>query len=77
MPKLKDLHLRERLQFQMLVALSTGAAGLTAILYCTNAQLFQRFISSINPAAAALSLAGLGFFILAFLLSKGWFAIYK
>ena len=43
MPKLKDLLLRERLQFQMLVALSIGAAGLIAILYCTNAQLFQRY----------------------------------
>jgi hypothetical protein len=77
MTKFKEFLSKEKAQFLVIIALSIGAVGLTAILYFSTDHLFQRFIGRINPLAAALLLAGLGCFLLAFLLSKGWFAIYK
>ena len=37
---------------------------------------FQRFFGDLNPLIAIFSVVLLGFFLLSYLLSKGWFAIY-
>ncbi len=66
------------MQYRVVTALSVGAVGLTGIVhYFVDDRIFQRFIGSLNPLAAALFLAVLGFVLLSFLLSQGWFAIYR
>jgi hypothetical protein len=68
---------KERLQYLVMTALSIGAVGLTGIIDYSNPLLFQRFIGSIDPFAAAFLMTLLGWILLSFLLSRGWFAIYK
>lgn len=77
MSKLKQFISNERLQFQIYVGLSFIAFVLTAIPYFANEQIFQRFISNINPLLACGIIIIAGFILLSFTLSKNWFAIYK
>lgn len=57
--------------------MALGAAGLTALLQYSNTRIFQRVIGDINPLAAWLFVAVAGLVLLSFLLSRGWFTIYK
>lgn len=50
---------------------------LVGIGYFSNNLLFQRFLGGINPLAVGFFIVVLGFVLLAFLLSKDWFSIYK
>ncbi|VVB97487.1 Uncharacterised protein [uncultured archaeon] len=77
MTKIKELISNERLQYLVYIGLSIVVVGLTGIAYFSNNLIFQRFIGGINPLIASLFIIILGFIILSFLLSKGWFAIYK
>ncbi len=77
MTKIKELISKERLQYVIISALSIGAVGLTGIIYFSNNLCFERFIGSINPLIAAIFIIFLGVILLSFLLSQGWFAIYK
>ncbi len=77
MTKIKELISKERFQYLVIIALSIGAVGLTGIIYFSNNLPFERFIGSINPLIAALFIIFLGVILLSFLLSQGWFAIYK
>ncbi len=77
MTKIKELISNERLQYLVYIGLSIVVVGLTGIAYFSNNLIFQRFIGSINPPIASLFIIVLGFILLSFLLSKGWFAIYK
>ncbi|MBI1742637.1 hypothetical protein HYR54_06160, partial [Candidatus Acetothermia bacterium] len=77
MTKIKELISNERLQYLIFIGLSIGAIGLTGILYFFNALVFQPYTGGINPFVAAAFVIVLGFISVSFLLSRGWFAIYK
>ncbi|MDL5503242.1 MAG: hypothetical protein QSU88_08495, partial [Candidatus Methanoperedens sp.] len=77
MIRIKELISNERSQYLVYTGLSIVVAGLTGIAYFSNCLIFQRFIGGINPLTASLFIIVLGFILLSFLLSKGWFAIYK
>lgn len=77
MTKTGDLISSEKQQLFALIALSAGSLGLTAAFYFSNSLLFRRFIGGINPLLAGSSLVLAGIVLLSFLLSKGWFAVYK
>ena len=77
MKKIKELISRERSQYPVFIGLSIGIVVLTGILYFFDISLFRRFIGAINPLAASFLIVLLGFISLSFLLSKGWFTIYK
>jgi hypothetical protein len=68
---------KEKLQYIVFIGLSVGAIGLAAILHFFNNLIFERLIGSINPLIAAFFVVFLGFISLSFLLSRGWFSIYK
>ncbi len=77
MTKIKGLISKERSQYQIFIGLSIVVIVLTGILYFSDNLLFQRFIGGINPLIASFFIVFLGVISLSFLLSKGWFAIYK
>jgi hypothetical protein len=68
---------RARPQYRVLAALSLGTVVLTGLLHYFDAHVFQRVLGGINPLAAALLVAVLGFVCLSWLLSRGEFAIYR
>jgi hypothetical protein len=77
MTKIKELISKERSQYLVFTGLSIGVVVLTGIIYFSNNLLFQRFIGGINPLIASFFIFFLGVISLTFLLSRGWFAIYK
>ncbi len=77
MTKIKELISKERLQYRVLIGLSIVVTCLTGIIYFTNNQSLERFIGGLNPILAALLIIIPGVILLSFLLSRGWFAIYK
>jgi hypothetical protein len=77
MTNMKELISKERLQYQVLLGLSIVVMGLTGIIHFTNNQPFERFIGGINPLLAGMFIVLLGVILFTFLLSRGWFAIYK
>jgi hypothetical protein len=77
MAKIEELIPKERLQYQVYIGLSIVVVGLTGIIYFSDNLLFQRFIGRINPLIASFFIVFLGVISLSFLLSRGWFAIYK
>jgi hypothetical protein len=77
MTKIKELISKERLQYLVFTGLSIAVAGMTGVIYFSNKLLFQRFIGRIDPLIAAIFIILLGIMLLSFLLSRGWFAIYK
>lgn len=74
---IKELISEERLQYLVFVGLSIGILGLTGIGYSSNNLLFQRFLGRINPLMAFIFVILLGVFLLTYLLSQGWFTIYR
>jgi hypothetical protein len=77
MIKIKELITRERSQYQVFMGLSIVIVVLTGILYFSDNLLFPRFIGTINPLTASFFIVLLGVISLCFLLSRGWFTIYK
>jgi hypothetical protein len=77
MPKIKEPISKDRLQYQVIIVLSIGVVGLAGIIYFSDNLLFQRFLGRTNPLFAFLIINSLGVVLLSFLLSRGWFAIYK
>jgi hypothetical protein len=75
--KIIELIYKERLQYQVFTGLSIGAMGLTGIIYFTDNQPFERFIGGLNPILTGLLIIILGGILLTYLLSQGWFAIYR
>jgi hypothetical protein len=76
MTKIKELISKERSQYRVYIGLSIVVVVLTGIIYFSN-NPFQRFIGGINPLIASFFIILLGVISLTFLLSRGWFAIYK
>lgn len=74
---LKQLIIKKKSQYQIYFSLSFIVAILAAILFFSDEQVFQRFIGSINPLLACLTIIIAGFILLSYLISKGWFIIYK
>lgn len=77
MTKIKELISRERSQYQVFTGLSIGIVVLTGILYFSDNFLFSRFIGRINPLIVSFFIVLTGVISLSFLLSRGWFIIYK
>jgi hypothetical protein len=67
----------ERLQFQVYVILSLGVTLGTAILIYFNKDIYKPFFGRFNPIIVMLIVSFLGFFLLAFLLARGWFEIFN
>ena len=65
-----------RNQFIVLGVLSIGVLSGAGLLSFSNPSLFQRFLGNVHPLVAIGSSIILGFGLLFFLLSKGWFTIY-
>jgi len=74
---LKELISKERTQYLVFICLSIVVFGLTGLVYFFDNLVFQRFLGGINPLIASFFAILLGFFLFSFLLSKGWFVIYK
>ncbi len=77
MTKIKELIYNERLQYQVFIGLSIVLIVLTGIGYFSNNLLFQQILGGINPVIVSFLTIILGFTLFSFLLSKGWFVIYK
>ena len=77
MIRIRELVSKEKLQYQVFAALSVTVFALTSIAYFLDTLIFQQFLGEINPFAASFLIILLVFALLSFLLSKGWFAIYK
>ncbi len=77
MTKFVELISTERNQILAFLGISFAIAILTGILYFRNAVLFQAFFGKLNPFLVILALILLGTILSVFLLSRGWFSIYK
>jgi hypothetical protein len=77
MSKLIELLSSERNQYLVFFGISLVVAILTVILYFRNAFLFQAFFGKLNPLVAVFIIFLLGTVLSGFLLSRGWFLIYK
>jgi hypothetical protein len=75
--RIKESISKERLQYQVFIALSAAVLGLTGVVYSLDDLVFQKYLGGINPLATGFLVIVLGFLLFSFLLSKGWFAIYK
>ena len=72
-----ELVTAERPQFLAYFAISLAVTICTAILTYYDKDIYKPFLGPLNPLLVVVSLSVLGFFLLAFLLSRGWFAIYE
>jgi hypothetical protein len=77
MTRVPGLIYRERLQYLVFAALSVGAVVLVGLIYNSSDRGFQRFIGNINPIVASLTVVGLGFIFLTFLLNRAGLVLYK
>jgi len=71
----------ERLQYLVFIGLSLGVASLAGISYFSNnvhaLSGFRRFLGGLNPLIGVFFVFILAIFLLSYLLSRGWFSIYK
>jgi len=77
MLKIKEIISNEKRQYIIYLVLSLGIVGFTGILYLSNPLSFQLYIGNINPLLMIPFVILLGFVLLTYLLSRGWFSIYK
>ncbi len=77
MTNAKELIFRERRQYRAYFGLSIAVIALTGLIRFTDNRPFERFIGELNPFLAGLLIIILGGTLLTFLLSRGWFAIYR
>jgi hypothetical protein len=77
MSRFVEVNSSERNQILIFLGISLFIATLTIILYIRNAYLFQAFFGVINPLVVVFIIILLGTILSTFLLSRGWFAIYK
>lgn len=66
-----------RRQYLVFFGLSVGAAGAARSVHLSNPVHFRRFLGGVDPFVAIVLVSVLGFLLLSFLLSTGWFAIYE
>jgi hypothetical protein len=77
MTKFKALVTGHWPQYRVYTSLSLLVIIFTGILYFSDPLLFHRFIGGIDPLLAFFIVIILGALLLSFLLSHGWFNIYK
>ena len=77
MSKLIELLSNERNQILIFLGIALFIAILTGILYVRNAFLFQAFFGKLNPLLAVFIVILIGTALSVFLLSRGWFVVYK
>lgn len=77
MTKFKELVSKERSQYRIFIGLSLVVAVLTGILYFSDNHIFQRFFGDLSTLLIIVLIILLGFILLSFLLSRGWFVIYN
>lgn len=77
MSKLYVLNHIKNIQYRILAILSVVVLGMIGLLAYSPGLIFQRFIGVLNPILIALLVIISGFGLLSFLLSKGWFVIYR
>src|SRR5512143_902565 len=77
MVKIFELVSSKKLQYQAFIGLSVVVLSLTGLVYSLDNHVFQQLLGGINPLAAGLLTIVLGFVLFSFLLSKGWFSIYR
>jgi membrane-associated HD superfamily phosphohydrolase len=77
MSRIREIISNEQRQYVIYLVLSLGIVGFTGILYLSNPLSFQSYIGNINPLLVIPLLILLGFLLLTYLLSNGWFEIYK
>jgi hypothetical protein len=77
MSKLIEFLSSERNQILIFLGISLFIAILTGTLYVRNAFLFQAFFGKLNPLLVIFIIILLGTALSAFLLSRGWFVVYK
>jgi len=77
MTTVKELVARERPQFLLIAGLAVATAGIAAALNAGDPQVFTRFLGPINPVIAFVVVNAGGVALLALLLARGWFAIYR
>jgi len=75
--RLMELVAAERPQFFVYIAISLAVTLGTAVLYYYNREIYQPFIGRLNPVLVMALISVLGFFLLAVLLARGWFAIFE
>ena len=77
MKKIIKIISTEKSQYLVFLGMSIAAMLLTGIVYFITTQPFERFIGSLNPLLAGAVIIILGGILSTFLLSQGWFAIYR
>jgi hypothetical protein len=77
MDRLMELFAAERPQFLVYIALSVAVTAGTAVLFYYNREIYQPFFGRLNPVLVMALISLLGFILLAFLLGRGWFAIFE
>jgi hypothetical protein len=77
MTKVNELVANERLQYQILIGLSFGIAGLALSLYLGDRYIFQRFLGNTDPLITISFIILLSIILLSFFLSQRWFKIYS
>ena len=77
MIRIRELIFKEKLQYQVFAVFSVIVFTLACIAYFLDNLIFQQFLGGINPLAAGFLIILFAFALLSFLLSKGWFAVYK
>lgn len=63
-------------QYLIYIFISIAAWIFVGILYFRDNLYFQFFLGRVNPLVAMISISLLGFILLSFLLSRGWFVIF-
>ncbi len=77
MTGIRELFIREKLQYRVFFGLSIMVLVLTSVVYFLDNHVFQQLLGEINPLLAGFLIIALSFVLLSILLSKGWFAIYR
>jgi hypothetical protein len=77
MAKLRHSLSGQQLQYQIYMGLASLIITLTGIFHFRDEHIFQRYTGSINSLIAGVTIIITGFILLSFMLSKGWFVIYK
>ena len=77
MQKLSDLTVSTRNQYWVFLGIAIVIAGMTGWLYVRNAPLFRPLLGKLNPLIAIGIVTCVGVALLALLLQRGWFVVYR
>jgi len=75
--RIVDLIITEQIQILVYAGISLAVVICTGLLYAHDKSIYKPFFGDINPVVAVAIISLLGLFLLAILLSRGWFAIFR